>query len=452
MLEGFNEEVSTFAADVDRAILISTAISAAILLLVVGLMAFFILRYHHSRVKPGEIRNIKDNLPLEIAWTVIPTILLFIIFYYGYSAFREVRTMPEDAFAVDVLGKRWSWTFTYPNGKRTAELYVPEKQNIRLYLHAPENDVLHSFYVPAFRIKEDAVPGRQTHLWFKATVPGRYDIQCAEYCGTGHSRMLSKVEVMEKAAFDTWYGSDRSSPHDESAAKEEGEELYRTLGCSACHSLDGSIIIGPSFKGIYGKKVKVLTEGKARELLVDDIYIRDSVRTPAKDVVEGFPEGVMPDLSDQITKEQMDAIIEFIKKQSTLESKALPQPEAKPIPDTAPAEKLKKAETPVKEKKKEAVPVDGATLFLSKGCLACHSLDGSEKIGPSLKGIYQSTQKVVTDGKPREVTADEAYLHNSIHDPNADVVEGFQPNMMPQFGKILTPEEIDALVEYLKGV
>lgn len=317
MLEGFNEEVSTFAADVDQAIWISTAISAAMLLLVVGLMAFFIFRYHHSRVKPGDIRNIKDNLPLEIAWTVIPAILLFIIFYYGYSAFKQVRTMPDDAFAVDVLGKRWSWTFTYPNGKQTAELYVPEKQNIRLYLYAPANDVLHSFYVPAFRIKEDAVPGRQTHLWFNATVQGRYDIQCAEYCGTGHSRMLSKVEVMEQAAFDTWYTSDKASPHDENTAKEKGEELYKTLGCSACHSLDGSIIIGPSFKGIYGKKTKVLTEGKVREVLVDDQYIRDSVRTPAKDVVEGFPKGVMPNFSDQISKEQMDEIITFIKKQST---------------------------------------------------------------------------------------------------------------------------------------
>jgi cytochrome c oxidase subunit 2 len=324
MLEGFNEEVSTFAADVDRAILISTAISAAMLLLVVGLMAFFIFRYHHSRVQPGDIRNIKDNLFLEIAWTVIPAILLFIIFYYGYSAFKQVRTMPEDAFAVDVLGKRWSWTFTYPNGKQTAELYVPEEQNILLSLHAPVNDVLHSFYVPAFRIKEDAVPGRKTHLWFNATVPGRYDIQCAEYCGTGHSMMLSKVEVMEQAAFDTWYKSDKASPHGKSASKEKGEELYTTLGCSACHSLDGSTVVGPSFKGRYGKKTKVLTKGKLREVLVDDQYIRDSVRTPAKDVVEGFPEGVMPDFSDQISNEQMDEIIEFIKKQSTSESKTVP--------------------------------------------------------------------------------------------------------------------------------
>ena len=198
MLEGFNQDVSTFSADIDRAFWITTGISLGIFLLITGLIIYFIFRYHHSKVKPTEIRNIKNYLVLEITWTVIPAILFFIIFYYGYSAFRQIRTMPKDAFTVDVLGKRWSWTFTYPNGKRTGELYVPQGENIRLRLHVPDNDVLHSLYVPAFRVKEDLVPGQENHLWFNATIPGRYDIQCAEYCGTRHSYMLSKVEVMEK--------------------------------------------------------------------------------------------------------------------------------------------------------------------------------------------------------------------------------------------------------------
>ena len=448
MLAGFNQDVSTFAADVDQAFWISTGISGAMFLLVVGLMLFFIFRYHNSKVKPEEIRNIKHYTPLEIAWTVIPTILLFVIFYYGYSAFRELRTMPKNAFTVDVLGKRWSWTFTYPNGKRTAELYVPIGENISLRLHAPLNDVLHSFYVPAFRVKEDVVPGRNNHLWFKATKKGRYDIECAEYCGTGHSRMLSKVEVMDKTAFDTWYVSKKLSPHDKSAPTGEGEELYKTLGCVSCHSVDGSIIVGPSFKGIYGTKVKVLTNGKPREILVDDEYIRDSVRTPAKDVVEGFPEGIMPNLSDQINKEQMESIITFIKEQSVSAdtdtsqqaTKVKLQSEAKSVEKIASATAV------------PAEPLNGATLFKTKGCIACHSLDGSKKTGPSLKGIYMSVQKVLTDGKVREVKADETYLHRSIHDPNADVVEGFPSNIMPPFGKMLTSDEIDALVEYLKGV
>ncbi|MCW8839049.1 MAG: cytochrome c oxidase subunit II, partial [Thiovulaceae bacterium] len=277
MLEGFNQDVSSFAADVDQAFWISVGISVAMFVLVVGLIVFFIFRYHHSKVEAKDIKNIKHHTPLEIAWTVIPTILLFIIFYYGYTAFRELRTMPKNAFEVDVLGKRWSWTFTYPNGKKSTELYVPMGENIILRLHAPTNDVLHSFYVPAFRVKEDVVPGVNSRLWFNATKIGRYDIQCAEYCGTGHSSMLSKVEVMEKKLFDEWYNSNKLSPHDKSAPTDAGEVLYKTLGCVACHSTDGSTVIGPSFKGRYGQKIDVVTDGKERKIIMNDEYIRASV-------------------------------------------------------------------------------------------------------------------------------------------------------------------------------
>ncbi len=444
MLEGFNKDVSTFASDVDRAFWITTGISVMMFLLVVGLMVYFIFHYHHSKVKLEEIRNIKDHLGLEIAWTVIPTILLFVIFYYGYSAFREIRTMPKDAFSVEVLGKRWSWTFIYPNGKQTAELYVPAGENIRLRLHAPINDVLHSFYVPAFRIKEDVVPGRENHLWFNATIPGRYDVQCAEYCGTRHSYMLSKVEVMEKAAFDAWYASDKLSPHDTTAPQGEGETLYKTLGCASCHSLDGSIIVGPSFKGIYGKTVKVLTKGKPRDILVDDAYIRDSVRTPSKDVVDGFPDGIMPNFSDQINEVQMKAIIAFIKDQSISQNQPLSTPRSESNRTSAQEQNT--------EMKIQPEPIDGEVLFTSQGCVGCHSLDGSVRVGPSLKGIYQSRQKVVTNGKLREVTADEGYLHHSIQHPNDDIVEGFPSGIMPPFGTILSEDEIDALVKYLESI
>ncbi|WP_345985872.1 cytochrome c oxidase subunit II [Sulfurimonas sp. HSL-1656] len=445
MLEGFNQNVSTFAADVDRAFWITTGISIAMFILVAGLMVLFIVRYHHSRVEPGEIRNIRDHLGLEIAWTVIPTILLFVIFYYGYTSFRDLRTMPGDAFTVDVLGKRWSWTFTYPNGKQTAELYVPVGKNIKLIMGAPDGDVLHSFFVPAFRVKEDVVPGRKTHIWFNATKPGRYDIECAEYCGLSHSKMLSKVEVMQAADFDAWYASDKLSPHDTAAPKSQGEMLYKTLGCVSCHSLDGSIIVGPSFAGLFGKEVTVTTGGKTRRTVVDDAYLERAIRAPGADVAEGFPDGVMPDLSGQIDAEQLKALVTFIKEQNGSGGGAAP--ETAPHGETAPA--ATPTPEPAAPKEASAAP-DGATLFNTKGCGACHSLDGSKKLGPTLKGLYGSTLTVVTDGKNREVTADEAYLRSSVETPNADIVEGFAPGLMPPFGKMLSAEEIEALVTYMK--
>jgi len=254
--------------------------------------------------------------------------------------------------------------------------------------------------------------------------------------------MLTKLEVMDKPAFDAWYASGKLSPHDTEEPKGKGEELYKTLGCVSCHSLDGSESVGPSFKGMYGAKIKVLTEGKLREVIADDDYIRTSVRTPDKDVVQGFQNGIMPNLSDQIDTDQMESLIEFIKQQNDT------------TPLTAHEELKPAAKEPAKTEPQAVAPSkpDGATLFKTKSCVACHSLDGTKKIGPSFKGIYGSVRKVLTDGKEREVKADETYLHTSIHDPNADVVEGFPPNIMPPFGKMLTQEEIDALVNYIKEI
>jgi len=222
--------------------------------------------------------------------------------------------------------------------------------------------------------------------------------------------------------------------------------VYKTLGCVSCHSLDGSESVGPSFKGMYGAKIKVLTDGKLREIIADDDYIRTSVRTPDKDVVQGFQSGIMPNLSDQIDKDQMESLIEFIKQQNDT-TPVTSHEEVKPV-----VEEVVKTEPKTEPKAVAPSEADGTTLFKTKGCIACHSLDGTKKIGPSLKGIYGSVRKVLTDGKMREVKADEAYLHTSIHDPNADVVEGFPPNIMPPFGKMLTQAEIDALVNYIKEI
>ena len=395
MLDGFFDNVSVFASDVDRAFWVSTTISIVMFVLVIGFMFFFAFKYHHSRVKDEDIENIEDHIGLEVAWTVIPTLLLMVIFYYGYTSLQQLRTMPEDAFNIEVLGKRWSWTFTYPNGKVTSELYVPKDKNILLTMTAPVNDVLHSFYVPVFRTKEDVIPGRESKLWFNATKIGRYDVECAEYCGTRHSFMLTKVDVMEQENFDDWYGSDKRTPYEKKEEKSEGAILFESLGCNGCHSMDGSVIVGPSLK----------------DLDASEQYIKDAIMTPNRDIAEGFPPDVMPDMSAMINEKQLVELVKFIKGEDKVSL--------------------------------------GEVLFEQSGCTGCHSIDESTLVGPGLKGVFNK-ERVFIDGT--RLIADEAYLKNSILRPNEHVVEGFSPGIMTSFETILKEEEVDEIVNYIKAL
>lgn len=412
MLEGMSEQVSTFAADVDRAFWVSTIISFVMFVLVIGAMLFFVWKYHHSRVKPEDIENIEDNLGLEIAWTVIPTMLLMIIFYYGYEALKSVRTMPKTGFDVEVLAKRWSWSFIYPNGKRTSELYVPLNENIRLKMTVPANDVLHSFYVPAFRIKEDVIPAQITRLWFNANKTGRFNIECAEYCGTRHSFMLSFVDVMNKEDFDNWYKSEKLTPYDKEEEKSEGEVLFETLGCISCHSMDGSIIVGPSLKDIYSKEVSILKNGKTLKKIRDEKYLKESILTPNKEIVEGFFPDIMPPFKQQIDQKQLQALVLFIKGEKSGPSK-------------------------------------GQILFETRGCTGCHSLDASVIVGPSLKGIFMRETNIQGLGK---VISDEAYIRNSILNPNRQIVEGFPAGVMIPYKDILSEDDVKEIILYLKEI
>jgi len=395
MLEDFFSNVSVFASDVDRAFWVSTIISLLMFVIVIGAMLYFAFKYHHTKVKDEDIQNIKHNLALEIAWTVIPTILLMVIFYYGYTSLKQVRTMPENAFTVEVLAKRWSWTFTYPNGKVTSELYVPKNENVVLNMTAPRNDVLHSFYVPVFRTKEDVVPGKITKLWFNATKIGRYDVECAEYCGTRHSYMLTKVDVMDKEKFDTWYASDKRSPYEKKGEKSEGAILFESLGCNGCHSMDGSVIVGPSLK----------------DFAKDDMYLKDAIMKPNKDIAEGYPADVMPDMSAMINEKQLLELMKFIRGEDKISQ--------------------------------------GEVLFEQSGCNGCHSIDTTTIVGPGLKALFNK-QRVLSDGT--KVIADEVYLKNSILKPDKQVVKGFSPGIMTSFEAVLKEKEVDEIIKYLKVI
>jgi cytochrome c oxidase subunit 2 len=295
-------------------------LSVTLLALNTGLMLYFVFRY--SRKRHPQAEEVKENTPLEIIWTVIPTILVLAMFYIGWKGFVYMRTAPPDAMVVHVTARQWSWTFDYPNGKETNVLNVPVRKPIKLLITSA--DVLHSLFIPAYHIKEDAVPGRETHLWFLPDQLGSYDLFCTEYCGIGHSNMITKVEVMTQKDFDAWYSGKKEREAQEShraagpRTKETGEEahegaeLLQSKGCVACHTTDGSPRVGPTFKGIYGHRTTVVTSGKEREITVDDDYLRRSMLDPNADIVKGFPP-VMPSQKGQLTNKQIEAIIDYLK-------------------------------------------------------------------------------------------------------------------------------------------
>jgi cytochrome c oxidase subunit 2 len=294
-------------------------ISVAFLFVNTAVMIYFVIRY--SRKRNPNPEEVKENLTIEILWTVIPTILVLIIFFVGWKGFQYMRTVPPDAMPVKVTAREWSWTFDYENGKETHVLKVPLRKPIKLIITSA--DVLHSLYIPAYRIKEDCVPGMETYLWFLPDELGSYDLFCTEYCGVGHSAMITKVEVLSDKDFEAWYRSKEKISEATAAetgvtgVKSEehphsGSELLTVKGCLACHTLDGTPKVGPTLKGIYGKKTTVLTNGKEHEITVNEEYIRRSLLEPHADIVKGFPP-IMPSQKGLLTDAEIEEIIESLK-------------------------------------------------------------------------------------------------------------------------------------------
>jgi len=291
-------------AKVDDIFIFIVAISVFMLILITTVMIFFLIRYR--RKKSPSAKDIEGNMLLEITWTVIPTILVIAMFYYGWIGFRIMRTPPKDAMNVKVTARMWQWSFTYENGKKNNELNVPLNKPVKLVITS--EDVLHSLFIPAYRVKEDAVPGMETYLWFLPDRIGSFDLFCTEYCGVGHHSMISKVNVMSSEDFAAWYGKEEEAGRDQDALK-----IMENSGCLGCHTVDGTKRVGPSFKGIFGKEVEVITNGREREIVVDEAYLKRSMLEPGADVVKGFP-NIMPSQKGVLSDEEMNAVIEYLKK------------------------------------------------------------------------------------------------------------------------------------------
>jgi cytochrome c oxidase subunit 2 len=298
-------QVSTVAQDVDWLFNFILAISVFFFLLIVVLMVVFVLRYRR-REGEGAQPSPSHNLPLELTWTAIPIVLVVVIFVFGFRGYLDMATPPANAYQVLVEGQKWNWSFTYPNGYVDANLHVPVDRPVQLVMSSA--DVIHSLYVPAFRIKMDVVPGRYSKAWFEATEPGEYDLFCAEYCGTSHSDMLAHVIVHPPGDFEKWL-EQASNFLETMSPVDAGRKLFQVRGCQQCHSMDGSAKTGPTLLGVFGRVESTSVGGT---VTADENYIRQSILEPNAVVVAGY-EPVMPTYQGRLTDQEIAAIIEYLK-------------------------------------------------------------------------------------------------------------------------------------------
>ncbi len=298
-------QVSTIAQSVDWLFNFILAISVFFFILIVVVMVIFVLKYRRREGQTAE-PSPSHNTALEVTWTAIPVVLVVVIFFFGFKGFLDMATPPANAYEVLVEGQKWNWTFTYPNGYSDSNLHVPVDRPVQLVMSSA--DVIHSLYVPAFRIKMDVLPGRYTKAWFEATEPGEYDLFCAEYCGTSHSDMLAHVIVHPVGEFETWL--EKASNFLETMTPvDAGRKLFQMRGCTQCHSMDGSPKTGPTLLGVFGR-TEALVGGAS--VVVDENYIRESILEPNAKVVAGY-EPVMPTYQGRLKDAEIMAIIEYLK-------------------------------------------------------------------------------------------------------------------------------------------
>jgi cytochrome c oxidase subunit 2 len=297
----FPEQASSFAMDVDALYFFIVAVSAFFALLVAVLVIVFGVKFH--RRHEGEVgARIEGNLPMELLWSIIPTVISMVMFGWGASVFYHLRRPPEEAMHIYAVGKQWMWKFQHLEGQREInELHVPTGRAIKVTVTS--EDVLHSLYFPSFRTKIDAIPGRYTELWFEPTKPGTYHLFCAEYCGTNHSGMIGSVIVMEPPAYQSWLAGGG-----EGSLAERGATLFNQLACSTCH-LDSGQGRGPSLKDIFGKPVE-LADGT--KVIVDEVYLRESILTSQAKIVKGF-QPLMPTFQGLVSEEGLVALIEHVR-------------------------------------------------------------------------------------------------------------------------------------------
>lgn len=275
--------------------------------LVIGGMIYFVYKYKR-RSDNDKTAYISHNTTLEFLWSFIPLVIFLAVFAWGWYIYHGMRTMPKNALEINVLGKQWAWEVQYKNGyKAVNEVVVPVNTDVKLLLSS--QDVIHSFFIPSFRIKQDAVPGRYTALWFNATKMGEYHIFCTEYCGTSHSGMIGKLRVVSTDEFNKYM--EQGQEEGALPLAKRGEKLFALKACASCHSVDNPAVkVGPSLFHKFGTE-EVLEDGS--KVVVDENYVRESILQPNAKIVKGFPHGVMPAFQGQINENELSALVEYVK-------------------------------------------------------------------------------------------------------------------------------------------
>jgi cytochrome c oxidase subunit 2 len=296
----FPEQASTVAEQVDALYYFLVGVSLFFASLIFLLVISFAIKYRR-RSEAEQPQPIEGSLRLELFWTIIPLGIAMVVFGWGANVYFTLATPPSAVLEIQVVAKQWMWKFQHPQGQREInELHVPMGRPVKLIMAS--EDVIHSFYVPAFRTKMDVVPGRYTTTWFEATRPGVYHLFCAEYCGTVHSGMIGRVVVLEPVRYEQWL----SGPMQELPAM-AGERLFQQLGCNTCHrDATGQ---GPSLAKVFGKPVS-LRSGEI--VIADEEYLRESILNPRAKIVAGYPP-IMPTFQGQVTEEELLQLIHYIK-------------------------------------------------------------------------------------------------------------------------------------------
>jgi cytochrome c oxidase subunit 2 len=284
------------------------------LILLIGLtltMLYFVFKYNKRKNKIA-IQN-EGNTFLEITWTVVPIILALFMFYFGWEGWKPMSKPPANAMNITATARMWSFSFLYDNGKESPDLIVPVNTPVKINLVSL--DVIHSLFIPAYRIKSDIVPGRVKFMWFIPETEGDFDLYCAEYCGLRHSYMKSMVKVLSKEKYTAWYGDTANLTNASEAALPgaQGLAIMKIQGCLACHSSDGSKIVGPTYLNLFGSQQVVIRDGVEVKVTADEAYIKQMILDPASQAVKGYPKGLMQSYKGKITDTDLAKIIEYLK-------------------------------------------------------------------------------------------------------------------------------------------